>query len=191
MNKNSEATLPSYVIDRVIGGSMTRNILLVVAGSLLIAAAARVAVPIPFSPVPMTLQTLAVILVGASLGSRRGGAAALLYLLEGAMGLPVFSHPAGLAGPTAGYLLAFPLAAYFAGFCTERGWMRSALSAAGCMAAAIALIHLGGWTWLNVVIGLGPRAAFLAGVAPFVVSDVIKIAIGVGVLPTVQKLLNR
>lgn len=191
MSEPAAVTLPSFVIDRVINGSMVRNIALIIAGSLLIALGARVAVPIPFSPVPMTLQTLAVILVGAALGSKRGCAAAMLYLLEGVSGLPVFAHPLGLAGPTAGYLLAFPVAAFFAGFCTERGWTRSVPRSVLAMAGAIAIIHLGGWSWLSTVQGLGPRAAFLAGVAPFVVSDVIKIAIGVTILPGVQKLLPK
>src|SRR6266550_6187165 len=102
------------------------QVLLVIAGSAIIAIAAQIAIPIPFSPVPLTLQPLAVLLVGVALGATRGSAAATLYLLEGAAGLPVFAQGHGgalwLLGPTAGYLLAYPFAAFVAGWFSQRGW---------------------------------------------------------------------
>ena len=182
-------TLPRYMRERVVAGSAMRNLSLVVAASLLIALAAKVSVPVPFSPVPMTLQPLAVLLVGAALGARRGAAAAALYLLEGAAGLPVFAHPLGLLGPTAGYLFAFPVAAGVVGALAERGWTSTALKTAGAMAAGIAVIHIGGWSWLSI--GLGPVAAFAAGVAPFLAGDFLKLAIAAALLPPVQRIIAR
>ena len=183
-------TLPRFMRERVVAGSVTRNVSLVVAASLIIALAAKVAVPVPFSPVPMTLQPLAVLLIGAALGARRGAAAAALYLLEGALGLPVFAHPLGLLGPTAGYLYAFPVAAGLVGALAERGWTTTALRTAAAMAAGIAVIHLGGWSWLASVMGMGAKTAFAAGVAPFLAGDLLKIAIGTAILPGLQRLVR-
>src|SRR5688572_30123197 len=122
--------------------SLPVNIIAVIAASLLIALAAQVAFPIPFSPVPLTLQPLAVLLVGAVLGPVRGAAAATLYLLEGLAGMPVFAGGrAGLPvllGPTAGYLYAFPAAAFIAGYAN-----RNILRTAALMVAGIVVIHLG------------------------------------------------
>jgi biotin transport system substrate-specific component len=168
----------------------TVKVAAVVAGSLLIALSAQVAIPVPFSPVPLTLQPLAVLLVGALLGPLAGAAAASLYLLEGLAGLPVFAQGRGgmvtLIGPTAGYLYAFPAAAFVAGL--ARG---PVLRILGTLAAAIALIHLGGWSWLAAAIGLSPSAAFGAGVAPFLVNDLLKIAIATGIVAAVQAKSHR
>lgn len=186
-------TLPRFVSERVTRNSAVRNIGLVVAASLLIALAAQVAIPL--QPVPMTLQPVAILLVGAALGSRRGASAAALYLLEGLSGLPVFAGgaagPLVFLGPTAGYLLAFPAAAWIAGIASERGWARSATTTIPPMVLAIATIHLGGWAWLSTAMGLGAEKAFLVGVAPFWMSDILKIAIAATLLPAVQGLLSR
>ena len=103
------STIPAVVIERVVRGRAAANLLLVAGASLLIAIAAQISVPLPFTPVPLTLQPLAVILIGVTLGSTRGAAAAILYLLEGLSGMPVFAGGGAgalwLAGPTAGYLL--------------------------------------------------------------------------------------
>lgn len=159
----------------------TLKVAAVVGASLLIALAAQVAIPVPFSPVPLTLQPLAVLLIGALLGPVAGAAAASLYLLEGLAGLPVFAQGRGgiavLVGPTAGYLYAFPAAAFVAGL--ARG---SILRIALTLAAAIAVIHLGGWSWLVGAIGLAPAQAFASGVAPFLVNDLLKIAIATAVI---------
>src|SRR5262249_7911620 len=142
------------------------QVLLVIAGSAIIAIAAQIAVPIPFTPVPLTLQPLAVLLVGVVLGATRGSAAAALYLLEGAAGLPVFAQGHGgalwLIGPTAGYLLSYPLAAFAAGWFSERGWGSTVLRALAGMLAALAIIYAGGWAWLAIL--TGPSAAFTMGV---------------------------
>jgi biotin transport system substrate-specific component len=186
-------TIPSVVLDRLVRGRVAANMLLVVGASLFIAIAAQIAVPIPFTVVPLTLQPLAVILVGVTLGSTRGAAAAALYLLEGLSGLPVFAQGHGgamwLLGATAGYLYSYPFAAWVAGFVSERGWGSSILRATSGMLLALGMIYLGGWSWLAIL--TTPVYAFSAGVAPFVFADVIKVAIGAMLLPTAQKLIAR
>ena len=186
-------TLPRFVTERVAQNSAVRNIALVIAASLLIAVAAQISIPL--QPVPMTLQPVAILLVGAALGSSRGAAAAALYLAEGFSGMPVFAGgaagPLVFLGPTAGYLLAFPAAAWIAGIASERGWARSMMTTVPPMVLAIAVIHLGGWSWLATAMGLGAQKAFLLGVAPFWASDILKIAIAATLLPAAQSLLSR
>lgn len=184
-------TIPSVVIDRIVRGRAAANVLLVLAASMLIAIAAQVAIPLPFTPVPLTLQPLAVIFIGVTLGSTRGAAAAALYLLEGFSGLPVFAQGNGgafwLVGATAGYLYSYPFAAWVAGFVSERGWGNTVVRATSGMLLALGVIYLGGWSWLAIL--TNPKAAFVAGVAPFVVADIIKVAIAAALLPRLQKLV--
>lgn len=186
-------TLPRFVSERFAQKSAIRNVALVVAASLFIALSAQVSIPL--QPVPMTLQPVAILLVGAALGSSRGAAAAALYLVEGLSGMPVFAGgaagPAVFLGPTAGYLLAFPAAAWVAGIASERGWARSMMTTVPPMILAIAVIHLGGWSWLATAMGLGAQKAFMIGVAPFWASDILKIAIAATTLPAAQGLLSR
>jgi biotin transport system substrate-specific component len=186
-------TIPAVVIDRLVRGRAAANVLLVIGASLLIAIAAQIAIPLPFTPVPLTLQPLAVIFIGVALGSKRGAAAAVLYLLEGASGLPVFaqghSGAAWLLGPTAGYLYSYPFAAYVAGFVSERGWGSSIVRAISGMLLALGVIYAGGWSWLALL--TDARSAFTAGVAPFVVADIVKVAIGAALLPKAQKIIAR
>ena len=186
-------TIPAVVIDRLLRGRVAANMLLVIGASMLIAIAAQIAIPLPFTPVPLTLQPLAVILVGVALGSTRGAAAAALYLLEGFSGLPVFAQGHGgaiwLVGATAGYLFSYPFAAFVAGFVSERGWGSTVVRAISGMLLALGVIYLGGWSWLAVL--TDPRSAFVAGVAPFVLADVIKVAIGAALLPKAQKIVAR
>ena len=167
---------------------------LVVAFSLLTALAAQVVIPLPFTPVPLTGQTFAVLLTGALLGSRLGALAMLAYLAEGAAGLPFFRAGAGgvghLLGPTAGYLLAFPAAAFVTGLLAERGWDRRFLTAAAAMALGSFVILAGGWAWLAFALGSAARA-FELGVAPFLVGDVVKIALAAALLPAGWALLRR
>ena len=186
-------TIPAVVLERLVRGRAAATMLLVVGASALIAAAAQIAIPLPFTPVPLTLQPLAVIFVGVALGSTRGAAAAALYLLEGFSGLPVFAQghggPAWLLGATAGYLFSYPFAAWVAGFVSERGWGSSIVRAISGMLLALGVIYLGGWSWLAAL--TDPRTAFAAGVAPFVVADIVKVAIGAALLPKAQKLIAR
>ncbi|HEX8502608.1 MAG TPA: biotin transporter BioY [Pyrinomonadaceae bacterium] len=171
----------------------TRSALVVVGFSLLTAAAAQVVVPLPWTPVPLTGQTFAVLLTGALLGPRLGALAMLAYLAEGAAGLPFFRGGAGgaghLSGATAGYLFAFPAAAYVAGALAERGWDRRFLSAAAAMALGSLVILACGWGWLALAVG--GAQAFRLGVAPFLAGDVVKIALAAAALPSGWALLRR
>ena len=171
-----------------------RGVALVVAFSLLTALAAQVAVPLPFTPVPVTMQTFAVLLTGALLGSRLGALAMLLYLIEGASGLPFFASGTGgvhylLFSPSSGYLLSFPAAAFLVGALAERGWDRRFLTAAAAMLIGSIIILLGGWAWLSRFFGL--TQAFLLGVAPFLVGDIIKIVLAAAVLPSGWAILRK
>ena len=188
------ATIPSILVDRI-RGRAALNMLLIAGASVLIAIAAQISVPLPHSPVPLTMQPLAVLLVGVVLGSWRGAAAATLYLLEGLGGLPVFSQGHGgifwlTVGPTAGYLLSYPFAAFVAGWVSERGWGSTVLRSIAGMLAALAIIYAGGWSWLTIVAG-GAQRAFVLGVAPFLIADVIKVALGAALLPRAQRAVAR
>lgn len=166
---------------------------LVLAGSWLIALSAQVAVPLPFSPVPVTGQTAAVLLVGALLGSRRGSLAVLVYIAQGAAGLPVFAGGAfGLSrvlGPTGGYLLGFVAAAFLVGLLAERGWDRRPLTTAAAMTLGNIVIYTVGALWLAVFVG-GLRQALAVGVVPFLPGDLLKIAVAAILLPAGWKLLG-
>ncbi len=167
-----------------------RDVLLIFTGSLLVAAMAQVRIPLPFTPVPITGQTFAVLLIGAALGSRRGAASLLLYLVEGALGLPVFSGGAAgfaaLAGPTGGYLLGFVCAAFLVGLLAERGMDRHFISALPVFLAGEAVIYLFGVTWLATFVG--PSRAFADGLFPFILGDAIKLVAAALALPAAWKL---
>lgn len=171
-----------------------RSAALVLAFSLLTALAAQLVIPIPFSDVPITGQTFAVLLTGALLGSRLGALAMLAYLIEGASGLPFFY--AGHAGLqhlfnplTAGYLLSYPAAAFAVGLLAERGWDRHMLRAAAAMLVGSALILFSGWAWRVRL--MSAEQAFVTGVVPFLVGDVIKLALAAAALPAGWALLSR
>jgi biotin transport system substrate-specific component len=191
----NQMTFPQLVSARITRGSVVINVTLILAASLIIAASAQVAIPLLFSPVPMTLQPLAVLLVGAALGAKRGAAATALYLFEGLAGLPVFAGglagPLVLFGPTGGYLLAFPLAAAIAGFASERGLTRSPIATAPLMALALATIHAGGWAWLTAGLHFAPAQAFALGVVPFLAADLVKVAIATALLPAASAIVAR
>src|SRR5205085_8980926 len=171
-----------------------RSVALVVAFSLLVAMAAQVVVPLPWTPVPLTAQTFAVLLTGALLGSRLGALALVAYLAEGASGLPFFQGGTGglapLFGLTAGYLFAFPAAAFVTGYLAERGWARRYLPAAAAMALGSLVILAGGWAWLALSLRNGVEALRL-GVAPFLVGDLVKIALAAAALPAGWALVRR
>jgi biotin transport system substrate-specific component len=162
-----------------------RNVALVVGGSLLVALCARVAIPLPGTPVPLTVQNFGVLLVGLLLGSRRGFAALTLYLAEGAIGLPVFS-PGGaggiaqlLHGATGGFLLAYPLVAWLAGYVMERGRKTFARAAVGGLLGEVVLFT-GGLAWLAVLTH-SMAQAFRWGLYWFLFAEVIKVMIAAGV----------
>jgi biotin transport system substrate-specific component len=172
-----------------------RSLSLVIAFSLLTALAAQVVIPLPWTPIPITGQTFAVLLTGALLGSRLGALAMLAYLIEGASGLPFFRSGNGgwhylLASPTAGYLFSYPLAAFLTGWLAERGWDKRFVTAAAAMALGSTVILLCGWSWLTLFYKPA-LAAWRDGVAPFFVGDVIKIALAAAALPSGWAILRR
>ena len=164
----------------------------------LTAAAAQFTTPLPFTAVPFTLTPLAVLLTGAALGSRLGALSQALYLAAGVLGFAVFSPsatlpPGGLRllGPTGGYLLAYPLAAFVTGRLAERGWDRHYATSLAAMLAGLAIIYLGGVSWLTAAFQTSLTAAVAAGLAPFVLLDVAKAAVAAWVLPRTWRLLGR
>ncbi len=162
-------------------------------GSVLIALAAQVALPLPWTPVPLTGQTFAVLLIGAALGRWRGSAAVALYLGEGAAGLPVFaSGKAGwvwLLGPTGGYLWGFLLAAFLVGWLAERGWDRRLTTTAAAMGIGSLAIYACGLPWLARFVGWD--AVVTAGLLPFVPGDLLKLVAATALLPTAWRLLGQ
>lgn len=184
-------TIPATLISRIVRGRAALDVLLIIGASAVIAIAAQIAIPIPGTLVPLTLQPLAVLLVGVTLGSSRGAAAAALYLLEGFSGLPVGAQghggPIWLAGPTAGYLFSYPFAAFLAGWFSQRGWGSTTLRAVAGMLVALGVIYLGGWSWLAAF--AGAKQAWIAGVRPFILADIVKVAIGASLLPQLQRLI--
>ncbi|MGH7740918.1 MAG: biotin transporter BioY [Candidatus Eiseniibacteriota bacterium] len=168
-----------------------QNLLLVVLASLLTAAAAQIAFPVPFSLVPITGQTFAVLLSGAVLGPRRAFVAQFLYLVEGAGGLPFFAGGAGgaafLAGPTGGYLIAFPFAAALTGWLCARGWDRHILSMfAAMLIGSMVIFALG----LAVLSRFVPAPGLLAaGLLPFIPGDLIKAAAAALAVPAAWRLI--
>lgn len=169
-----------------------RDILLVVGGCLFVAGMAQVRIPLPFTPVPLTGQTFAVLLVGAVLGSRRGAASLLLYLISGIFGLPFFAGgTSGLAtmlGPTGGYLAGFVLAAALVGLLAARGMDRRIPGALLAFLAGEIIIYLFGVAWLSHFIGF--QRAIAAGLAPFIIGDAIKVAAAGLALPAAWKLVK-
>lgn len=174
--------------DRVL--EWARQGALVVGASLFVALCARVTLPLPFTPVPLTLQNFGVLLVGLLLGPRRGFAAMVLYLAEGAAGLPVFNSagPGGtlqLFGLTGGYLMAYPFVASLAGFLFERGRKTFARAAAAGIVAEVLLFAIG-ISWLAVATGSFRRAVFF-GLYWFVFAEVIKVLLAAAVAVRIKR----
>ena len=163
--------------------------------AVLTAAAAQLSFPLPFTPVPFTIQPMIVLIGAAALGSRLGALSQLLYLTLGLAGLPVFAFspelPQGflrLMGPTGGYLMAYPLAAFVTGLLAERGLDRRYLTSFLAMAVGLTVIFAGGVLWLAN--GVGTTTALATGLYPFVMVDVIKIVAAGLVLPSAWKFLS-
>src|SRR5215218_9251855 len=167
----------------------------------LTAAAAQVSVPLPFTPVPFTLQPMIVLLGGAALGSRLGMSSQVLYLLAGLAGLPVFAAsavlPQGigrLMGPTGGYLLSYPIAAFVAGWLAERTFDRRYLTSLVAMTTGLAVVFAMGVAWLAFAAAPAPVGlthALQTGLYPFLPADVIKVVLAATVLPTVWRFIGR
>ncbi|MDH5488374.1 MAG: biotin transporter BioY [Rhodospirillaceae bacterium] len=175
--------------------SMLRNVILAVLGSVLLTISAKI--HIPFYPVPMTMQTFVVLGLGVAFGSRLGAATVLLYLAEGAAGLPVFSGTPekglGLAymmGTTGGYLLGFVVAAWAVGLLAERGWDRGFASTAAAMVIGNAIIYSFGLLWLGSLLGWD-KPIIEWGMTPFLLGDISKIALAVIAMPLAWKALGK
>jgi len=184
---------PAVIASPAISRSRVTAFALVVAAAALTALAAQWRIPL--WPVPITGQTFAVLLTGAALGWRAGGAAQLLYLAVGAAGAPIFTEASGgldvLAGPTAGYLIAFPIAAAVVGRLAEHHHDRRFWSMAVAAVVGSAIIYLGGMVGLVTLIGLSPADAFANGVVPFLIGDAVKATAAGIVLPAAWKLTGR
>jgi biotin transport system substrate-specific component len=172
----------------------------VLAGSALIALAAQLRIDLPFSPVPVTGQTFAVLVVGAALGARLGAAAVIAYLVEGLAGLPVFAGGTSawtpgttgipvIAGPTAGYLVGFVAAAAIVGALAERGFDRNVVTTIVAMVLGDLAIYVFGLPWLAKFVGIDK--AIPLGLQPFIVGDLFKIALAAAALPLAWRALRR
>lgn len=166
------------------------QIVLVVLGSALVALMAQISIPLPFTPVPVTGQTLAVLLVGGALGSWLGGLSLLLYLVEGAAGLPVFAgHVGGMPfGPTGGYLVGFVVMAAVVGWLAERGWDRRVGTAIAAMVMGEGVLYAIAVPWLGFYVGFGH--AIYMGLIPFIAGDGLKLLIAGGLFPAAWKVVG-
>jgi biotin transporter BioY len=168
------------------------DISLIICGSLLIALCARVKVLLPFSPIPVTAQTFAVLIIGALFGAKRGSFAALIYVIEGAIGLPIFALGGGffeLLGPTGGYLIGFIPAAYITGYLAQKGWDRRIGTTILAMVFGNIVIYSFGLVWMSYLMGIN-KSILSAGLYPFIASDLVKIILAAAVLPAGWKLLK-
>ena len=165
----------------------------IIFGSLFVAVSSQFALYLPFSPVPITGQTFAVLFLGAVLGSRRGGLALALYVLEGMAGLPVFAGGTGgmavLFGPTAGYLIGFIPAAILVGYLSEKGFDRKWIPMLISLFLGLIVIYLFGV--IRLISFVGYEKVFHLGVAPFIVGDILKIGVLMLLIPSGWKLLNK
>jgi biotin transport system substrate-specific component len=194
------ALAPAMLSERA--GRTLQEVLLVLAGTAVLAISAKFKVP--FYPVPMTLQTLAVMLIAATYGARLGVMTMIAYLAEGALGLPVFTNtPPAIAslgyflGPTGGFLIAYPIAALIIGTAADRGWDRSVPKLLAAMVAGEAVVFALGFIWLawfaqlsSGAVGLGGAKAFAGGVAPFLLADALKIVLASLIVPACWSLMK-
>ena len=199
MSHISAGTLLNTVASRTdLSGALRAGAVLFV--TALTAVAAQVTIQLPFTPVPLTLQPMVVLLGGAALGARLGMASQILYLCAGASGLPVFAPSTvllpgvlRLLGPTGGYLLSYPFAAYVTGLLAERGFDRRYVTSVLAMAAGLAIIFTCGVTWLALFARpapLGFEAALVAGFYAFVPVDIYKILVAAAILPAAWKFMG-
>ncbi len=177
------------VLADLVPGALIRDFVLVVGAAALTGVAAQIAVPLPFTPVPLSLQTLTVLLAGAALGPMRGGMAMLLYLVAGLVGVPWFSEQqSGWAFASFGYIIGFVVAAIVVGAFARRGTDRTVIGAVWLMALGNLVIYAIGVTWLASWLAIDLPTALDYGVWPFLVGDALKIALAAGLLPAAWKL---
>ncbi|MBI2720235.1 MAG: biotin transporter BioY [Rhizobiales bacterium] len=170
---------------------LARQAVLAVLGSIFVALAAQVSVPM--IPVPMTLQTLAVLAVGGAYGIRLGAATLALYAIEGAVGLPVFANFSGgysvILGPTGGYIVGFILAAALVGYLVEKGWGINGVKLTTAMLLGAAVLYVPGLLWLAKFTGMGQVLQF--GLIPFIPGDIVKAVLAAVAFPAAHSLLDK
>ncbi len=190
---STAAVRPRIVLADLVPGSLVRDAVLIVAGAGLTGVAAQVSIHVPsITPVPFTLQTLAVLLTGAALGSVRGVLSMMVYLLAGGVGMPWFAdHAHGFGGASFGYVIGFVVAAGVVGELARRGNDRSVVSAVGLMAVGEAILLSIGTVWLAHDLQVPASKAIELGVTPFLIGDAIKLAVAALVLPAAWKLTRR
>jgi biotin transport system substrate-specific component len=185
--------VPIRVGERV--NARVRDVSLVVAGALLIYLTARLSIPVPGSPVPVTGQTFGVLLVGGALGFRRGLIGVALYVLLGVIGLPFFAEGKGgisvIWGATGGYLIGFVVAGALVGRLAELGWDRKIGGALGAMLLGSAVIYAIGLPWLGVVVGMSPAETIAQGLTPFILGDALKLILAAVLFPMAWWVVGR
>ncbi|MEV0253001.1 biotin transporter BioY [Streptomyces sp. NPDC050732] len=192
MSIAAATTRPGQVLADLLPASRVKDAALVLGGAALTGIAAQIAVPVPGSPVPVTGQTFAALLVGTSLGARRGFLSLAVYALVGMAGMPWFAQAgSGVAAPSLGYVLGMLLAATVVGALARRGGDRSVLRTAGTMVLGSAIIYAVGVPYLAAATGMSLTQAVAAGLTPFLIGDALKAALAMGALPTAWKLLDR
>jgi len=188
-------TLAPTIYTRTFPGAAgwLRDVILILLGGLFVAALAQIEIPLPFTPVPITGQTFGVLLAGAALGSKRGAASLISYLVFGTIGLPFFAGGAHglnvLIGATGGYLVGFVIAAYVIGLLAERGLERNFLTSIIPFLIGTVIIYICGITWLSVVLGSFSQA-LAAGFTPFLIGDAIKLIAASLAVPAAWKLIR-
>jgi len=207
MTATTSDTLLRALVSRGDSAGMARGIQIasVLFITALTAAAAQISIPLPFTAVPLTLQPMVVLVGGLALGARLGFASQVLYLAAGIVGLPVFAASATLPpgalrllGPTGGYLMAYPVAAFVAGLLAERGFDRRYITSVMAMFAGLAIIFASGVTWLALFArtltggaAVGIQSALATGLYPFILPDVIKLAVAASLVPALWRLVGR
>ncbi len=190
--RSDAATLRLALVPRT---DLLTDVVLVVLGAGLIAGSAQISIHLPFTPVPITGQTFSVLLVGASLGTVRGGAAALLYVVMGIAGAPVYASGNHgweiITGASGGYLVSYPFVSALTGWLAEKKWDRRFSSAVGAMLTGNVVIYLFGLPWLAVVLGTGLEDTLEKGLYPFVPGDTFKLYLAAALLPAAWKFVRR
>lgn len=183
----------SRVIADVVSRTWVSQIALVIGAAAFVGISAQIIIPLPFTPVPLTMQTFAVLLSAAALGSLRGMAAMAVYAIAGIAGVPWFAEgTSGFAMPSFGYILGFIVAAFVVGRLAERGnYTRTPLRMAGLMVIGNVVIYAFGVTWLAAALSVSFGQAMMLGAYPFLIGDAIKIALAAGLLPLIWKGLQR
>jgi biotin transport system substrate-specific component len=180
------------VLADLVPSRLVRDVVLTLTGTALVVVLGLVAVPLPWTPVPLSLATLGVVLVSASLGPVRGAASMVIYLAVGALGVPWFAqHTEGWNFPSFGYIIGYVLAATAVGFLARRGFDRSVLRTTLLMIIGTGIVYLAGVTWLKVYLQIDLTTALRLGATPFLAGDAIKMVIAAGLLPGAWKLVDR